>query len=52
MDRLAIAKIQTLVVTTVGFSSKKTIECMDRLNVIHGEKVVVRIRSNLWIDWL
>jgi len=38
MDRWAIIQIQKIVKTTIRVLSKRTIESMDSLAVIHGQK--------------
>ena len=38
MDRLATIEGQKIVETMVSFSIKRTIESMDRLPLIHGQK--------------
>jgi len=40
MDRLAIIQAQNIVKRTASFHRKRTIESMDSLAIIHGQKFV------------
>jgi len=48
MDRLTLNQGKTTAETTVTFSIKRTIESMDRLAIIEGEKIVqITVRSSI-----